>query len=300
MPPEGLGVRLASAGPFSMARQVVGPLRSAVLALLPVLVAACGSPPAAGAEAPDRSSPAQQPASGVSTTDDPALPPPITAPAPGDGTPASPAASTQVVQLSPSLRVDTLKGVVEADGTLCLDAGYLEQVACRKGTREHESLIVPDAMPSAIHAALLLAGFTPGHPGRWTMDAQGALTQVPPAGDELVVELRIGSDPPRPVRDFIRNGRTGEPFPEGSFVFAGSELRERPPSLGPGELYLADWSGSVVGLVTFGDEVVAWREVIPDSAEISEPVWVTRSSELPPPGTRATLILRRAGGAAPR
>lgn len=223
---------------------------------------------------------------------------PNSLPTPAQPTAPTPISPSRVVALSPSLRVDMDRHEVQVDGTLCLDAGYLEQVACMKGTREHESLIVPDAKPSAIHAALLLAGFTPGRPGSWQFDAHGTLSSEPPTGDEVEVLLRIGDSAPRPVRDFIRNGQTGDAFPVGNFIFAGSLVRENPPSLGPGTHYLADWSGSVVGVVTFGDEVIAWREVIPDSADASAPVWITRSSELPPPGTRATLMLRRAAKAA--
>lgn len=217
----------------------------------------------------------------------------VAASSPTNLAPEASPATGRIVVLSPSLRVDVDHSVVEADGTLCLDAGYLEQVACRRGTREHESLIVPDAMPSAIHAAMLLAGFTPGRPGRWQWSDTGELSVEPPTGDQVEILLRIDGEPPRPIRDFIEDGRTREPFPEGAFVFSGSQVRENPPSLGPGTHYLADWSGSAVGIVTFGDEMVSWREVIPDSADAAAPVWITRSSQLPPPGTRATLILRR-------
>lgn len=241
-------------------------------------------------ESPSARAPDSQSSSGPSSD----------APAPTAPTPTATATAPRRVVLSPSLRVDVDRGEVEVDGIVSLDAGYLEQVACRRGTREHESLFVPDAMPSAIHAALLLAGFTPGRPGSWRWNERREVEFDAPSGDPVEVLLRIGDEAPRPVREFIRDARSGELFPAGPFVFAGSLERENPPSLGEGTHYLADWSGSVIGIVTFGDEVVAWREVIPDSADAAEPVWITRSSELPPPGTRATLVLRRpASGRAP-
>jgi len=209
--------------------------------------------------------------------------------------PSSPEAQeVPVIVLAPGLRVDREHGIVEADGFICIDAGFLEQVACRRGTREHESLFTPVAMPSAIHAALLLAGFTPGHPGRWHMSDEGELRLDPPTGDPIEILLRIGTEPARPVAHFIRDARSEAVFPGDPFIFAGSEFRPNPPSFGPGEHYVADGTGSIVGLVTFGDEVVAWREVIPDDSGVVEPAWVARSSELPPPGSPATLILRRA------
>lgn len=307
LPPEGLGVRLASAGPFSS--QDLGSFRPnqpvtrtgrsmrhlGTLAISTVLWGCAdrvadpiASPPPAIAESegdsgdtvPATPAPSDPLPSASATPDVRAL-----------GTPES--GLPEFVALSGALRVDRERGLVEADGWICLDAGYLEQVACRRGTREHESIIVPEAMPSAIHAALLLAGFTPGQPGRWFFDEMNELRFVPPTGDPVEVLIRIRGERERPVSDFIMDARSGRAFPSGAFIFAGSSFEPNPPSLGPGEHYVADFTGSIVGLVTFGDEVIAWSEVIPDAAEVAEPVWVTRSSELPPPGTAATLILRR-------
>lgn len=215
------------------------------------------------------------------------------------------AAPAAIVELKPGLRVDRARGAVELDGVISLDAGWLEQVVCARGTREHESIFVPDARPSEIHAALLLAGFEPGRPGLWRELADGGLELVPPSGDPVEVLLRVDSGDRseggtatsaaeyRPISMFIRDARTGRPFPDRPFVFAGSLFAPNPPSLGPGEHYVADWTGSIIGLVTFGDEVVAWEEVIPDRAEIAEPVWEANPLRLPPPGAPATLLLRR-------
>ena len=59
---------------------------------------------------------------------------------------------------------------VEIRAVVCLDAGWLEQIACSPGTREHEALVVVEIPPSDVHAALLSAGFEPGSPGRWSYE----------------------------------------------------------------------------------------------------------------------------------
>gem|GEM_PF-1605301 len=219
-------------------------------------------------------------------------------PAPASAeSPAVPAAGTieslAVVALSPTLRVDRAAHLVEVDGYISLDAGPLEQICCARGTREHESIFVPLAKPSEIHAALLLAGFEPGAPGSWRVGADGALALVEPRGDEVEVLLRVESPEFRPIATFVRGNRPGVRFPERPFVFAGSAFAPNPPSLGLGEHYVADWTGSIIGLVTFGDEVIAWRTVIPDRVEFAEPMWEANPLTLPAPGTPATLLLRR-------
>jgi len=197
------------------------------------------------------------------------------------------------VELRPGLRVDRARREIEVDGVISLDAGMLEQIACARGTREHESIFVPSARPSEIHAALLLAGFEPGRPGRWEETGDGGVVVKAPEGDRVEILLRVESAEFRPISLFIRDARSGRAFPPGSFVFAGSAFASNPPSLGPGEHYVADWTGSIVGLVTFGDEVIGWPEVIPDRAEIADPVWEANPLRLPQPGTPATLLLRQ-------
>lgn len=312
LPPEGLGVRLASAGPFFMRLRRIHPARTsssfswrrvALTLLLVASPAACR--PGATVETvprpPDAKPMAAAPASRIEAIQE--APSDDSVRVPDD--PEARATQAAIVMVKPGLRVDRTRGTVEVDGVISLDAGLLEQVVCARGTREHESIFVPGAKPSEIHAALLLAGFEPGRPGLWRERPDGGLELVPPTGDPIEVLLRVESgDRPaedaqarpadfRPISMFIRDARTGRPFPDRPFVFAGSLFAPNPPSLGPGEHYVADWTGSIVGLVTFGDEVVAWEEVIPDRAEVAEPVWEANPLRLPPPGAPATLLLRR-------
>jgi hypothetical protein len=186
-------------------------------------------------------------------------------------------------------------GVVELEAEVCLDEGWLEQVACAPGSREHEALVVLRARPSEIHAALLMAGFEPGAPGRWSFAGDG-VTFTGPTGSPLDVLVR--HDGPaghgsveEPVRRWIR-GASGRAFPDRPWIFGGSRFAPNPPAFGPGEHYVADHTGSIIGLVTFGDEVVGFADVIADAVDVQPEEWMVDTDAVPPLGTRVTIVLR--------
>jgi hypothetical protein len=185
---------------------------------------------------------------------------------------------------------------VELRAVVCLDAGWLEQIACTPGTREHEALVVVEIPPSDLHAALLAAGLEPGSPGHWTDDG-GVVTAVPPSGDRIRIEVRHQRDG-RTVQESIRawmiGAIHGEPFPESHWVFAGSAFADNPEWMGPGEHYVADLSGSVIGLVTFGDEVIGFETVMADQEAVEPMQWKVNTDHVPPIGTPVTIVLSRA------
>jgi hypothetical protein len=181
---------------------------------------------------------------------------------------------------------------VQVQGQVSCRQGWLEQFVCGRGSREHESLVVTDAPPSVIHAALLAAGLVPGSPGAWKANAAGGVDAVPPSGDavEVLVQWRLdGRDRIEPIQAWTERVRGGDAAAEPEFVFAGSRFDPAPA----GEVYAADRSGSVVGLVTFGDEVVAMRQVLPDQVDVAPPAWRARTSAMPLEGHPVTVILRR-------
>ncbi len=201
--------------------------------------------------------------------------------------------------LSPGLSVNLDQRQVRIRCWSCLDQGYLEQVLCLPGTREHESLLVTDVPASSIHAALLLAGIEPGSPGRW-QEADGRVELLPPAGDAVQVavlyERAEGSGHVHePVSRWIAELQTGGTFPTDTWIFGGSLLLDEEDLDGEGSRYLADHSGSVIGLVTFGDEMLGLPMVIPDAASIQEPEWVVRMEHVPPQGTMVQVLLSPGG-----
>ena len=202
-----------------------------------------------------------------------------------------------VVEPFPGVVVHPDSGIVELAGVVCLDVGWLEQIACEPNSREHESLIVPVAEASQVHAALLMAGHEPGRPGRWRLDEEQEFRFEPPVGSELDVWVRHGNEAGEPVeepiRNWIRDGHGDQPFSLIPWVFGGSRLEPSPEWMkDDGMHYVADFTGSIIGLVTFGDETVGFREVIADAASVHPPVWEANSEAMPPVGTEVVLILK--------
>ena len=106
--------------------------------------------------------------------------------------PDSPPVSTMRT-FADHVRVDVEQGIVEFDGIVPIDCHhedspevYLEVIACTKGTREHEALVMTEAQPSMVHAAMLLAGMVPGSPGAPNARGEGPIS---PSGASVRVEI---------------------------------------------------------------------------------------------------------------
>jgi hypothetical protein len=122
----------------------------------------------------------------------------------------------------------------------------LEFVLCRRGARDHETLLETDALPSHVHAALLMIGLEPG---------EGA------CGGSLVrVEVSRSMDGPWEPALAWTDADEGLAL-TGEFVFAGALLQQ-----GYDPAYSADASGVIVGLCGVGDETVLHSPPMPESA----------------------------------
>lgn len=262
----------------------------------------------------------------------PASGPPI-ATAPPDTSRANPtpAPASSLREVFPGVRADVAARFVEFDAAispLCVPDPqaplfFLEAIACKPDTREHESLVVTPARPSHIHAALLLIGLTPGEPGKWKLE-NDRLVPIDPTGSRVTIELEWanpaapGGTPHVEPRDWIISAldetrfgtarvpaRPEEHRPAPGWVFAGSRLvttryladgtpipRDQPPR----EVYAADEAGTVIGLATFGAELIAWSRTFSPDAHIEQPEWIadfTPPSPTPAPPAPGTPIIVR-------
>ena len=211
----------------------------------------------------------------------------------------------------PGLKIDVRNRCVDIDATVCLDQGSLELVACTKGSKEHESIVAVDARPMHIHTALLLLGANNGNPAmRKQLDEEdGRWVDLPPGGDPidayLVFKNSEGNVLERPVSDFVapehrradeigvveNSGEEGKAEQDNElsheFLFAGSQLLDdgkRP------RRYLADMSGHVISIATFGDELLCLPGV--RNHAIGALLWRVDSTHLPGVGSKVTLRLR--------
>lgn len=219
---------------------------------------------------------------------------------PAAGSPAS-SPTRKNVRL-PGLVINFQERCVDLEGSVCLDQGVLELVACTKGSKEHESIVALTASPMHVHAALLLLGAKPGHPAmRKPLDKEGkSWADVPPSGDPvevlLVFKSKDGKTVEHPISKFVapcgeefgekpEDGEDRE-FPD-TFLFAGSLLRSNGP--GP-RTYLTDVSGNVISIATFGDEVLCLPGIHSNANAALE--WQVNATGLPEVGTKVVLRLR--------
>lgn len=231
----------------------------------------------------------------------PAPPAPVAEPAPAPAPVAEPA-STQPApvpapapkEVFPHVYFDATRRAVTFDATVPIEPGskatpivYLEVLACVPDTKEHETLVVTKAKASHIHAALLLAGLEPGKPGAYDWTGP-ELKTIPPKGAPLSVRFLVTRDGVEKAEDpatWVKSLRTEkslrETNPGAGFVFAGSLEGKRAGRV----VYDADFSGTLIGLTTFGTETMAWTEMYNHDAGVEDPQWVADKAMVPPTGT---------------
>lgn len=212
----------------------------------------------------------------------------------------------------PGITFNVEQQYIDVDAAVCLDAGALELIACAKDTKEHEAVVVVDPKPVHIHTALLLIGATPGNPAMRKQVGEGEEQRwmhLPPRGGAVKVSLVLtddkGKETVRPISDFIQRiaedpvfpdkvdeEKEPEPFPTSTFLFTGSHLIEQ--AVDQPRLYLADDSGNVISISTFGDEVLGLPEVIGhDNGGL---VWEINPTHLPAVGTKIKIRLQPVRG----
>lgn len=226
--------------------------------------------------------------------------------------------------LLPHIRVDAEARVVQIEGVVAINAfvpdapdAWLELIACSPDSREHESLVVTRARPSDIHAALLLIGLEPGSPGGWVLrGASGEAVAVPTRGTmgirgdvpedaQMVQEAPSGAvvglefvypDADGTVRradpkSWIMSPGGAPPPDLGGFVFAGS----REVVFRGDTVYDADGTGVIIGLTTFGSEVIAPRTVVSPNENMDPASFLADPGVVPIQGTPVLLEIKPAG-----
>ena len=204
----------------------------------------------------------------------------------------------------PGLTLNMKERCVDVDAEVCLHDGLLELIACTEDSKEHESIFVLRAKAMHIHTALLLFNAKPGTPAgqRRFGEGGGQWIPVPPAGDAIRLSLVFpgedGKPAEHPISEFVEKADQfdfdGTPIPNQNkekfpphFLFAGSHLVEDGP--GPRK-YVADYSGNVISISTFGDELLCLPGIFGhQNGGLS---WQVNAEGLPAIGEKITLRLR--------
>ena len=213
----------------------------------------------------------------------------------------------------PGVAVDLENRQLSLNAQIALRRGVLECVACSRGTKEHESLLVIEARPQHVHLGLLMLGLEPGRPTHWDEDGKAH----PPQGPRIQVLVEyeqpgssnegkgpaskledrgeqspISSESSRrhSVTDWIRDVESRKSVGHRNWVFAGSIVDEQGN-------YAADGDGAVVSVVNFSSSVIDLPQVRSDAnAELN---WEAFTERMPEAQTPVTLILKPLGASEP-
>ena len=189
------------------------------------------------------------------------------------------------VAYRPGVRINWTARQVELDAEVVLREGALELLACRTGSKEHESILRVKALPSHVYEALGLIGLTPGTPVGWDEKSERI---IPATGDRLDVHIRYrheGRNKTVAAHEWLWNADSQRPMPPMAWVFAGSQRLE------DGTFY-ADLDGTLITVVDFSSALISQpSSYSADNAEL----WLEPYTQrVPKEGTPCQLILRPA------
>lgn len=165
---------------------------------------------------------------------------------------------------------------------VALQDGVLEHLLCRKGTKEHESILATEAPARGIHLGLLLTGAEPGHPVKF----QPAFE--PPAGPAIGIEVeweQAGKLKKVDAREWVKDLGSNKALAR-DWVFAGSELFEDPRT--KAMIYAAD-DGDLITVANFPASILdlPYRS----SASDADRGYAANPEKVPVRGTPVTMYL---------
>ena len=174
-------------------------------------------------------------------------------------------------------------------GKTCLRDGLLEFFACRKNSKEHESIVSLDIPPHLIHAALLVIGAKQGTPAKFDLEF------VPPTG-EVIDIIVCWRDPEsgtlRKVKaqEMVMENESGKTM-QSHWVFTGGLFGVDPDGK---KYYLANVTGEVFGLANFPGSIL--DVPFESKSDYSDLYYTTNTANIPQNSTDVILILSRALG----
>jgi hypothetical protein len=189
------------------------------------------------------------------------------------------------------LQIDGDKRRVLVNAVVCLRMGMLEQLLCRMGTKEHESILAADIDARNVHTALLAAGAEAGSPVKFQPK------YTPAHGTVIKVYLQYedkGNTIKVPAQQWVRNIKTRKELAH-EWVFAGSILFKNDKFDPDSQPFYAANSGDVICVANF------------DSAMLDLPILSSQDNDdldfeafterIPPEGTNVVIILEPGAGA---
>jgi hypothetical protein len=197
---------------------------------------------------------------------------------------------------APPKRTEIVKGskvFLEVDGDtrrvvftaeVCRRTDVLEQLLCRKKTKEHEAILAADIDARVVHTGLVLAGAEPGSPVKFDPK------RTPPRGTTIKVLLQYeekGKTVTVPAQQWVKNVKSGKELNH-EWVFAGSFLIPNPANPKAPPMYAAN-DGDVICVANF--EAAMLDLPIESSKDAGDLLWEAYTERIPQLETRVTVIL---------
>ena len=171
-------------------------------------------------------------------------------------------------------------------GQICLREGLLEFFACRRNSKEHESIVSLDIPPHLIHASLLAIGAKQGAPAKYDP------VFVPPSGEEIEIEARWIDEKTEELvkkraQELVLESESGRTM-QAPWVFTGGLFGVDPDGK---KYYLANVTGEVFGVSNFPGSVL--DVPFESSSDNASLCYMPNTKNIPPIGTKILLVLSR-------
>ena len=182
---------------------------------------------------------------------------------------------------------------IEVEGEMSLEMGQykqlegaIEYLACSKGGKTYESMVVLKCEPTEFYEALKKIGLKPGKPA--SFDDSGK--HVPPSGDKVRIFIEWknpkGKTMHMRAEDLIHNKKTKKNMQYVDWIFAGSAFMEDPET--EKQVLQAEYTGSIVS-THHGDHTVIIQN--PLSEALDESIYSVNPKLAPKPGTKIKFIV---------
>ncbi len=174
---------------------------------------------------------------------------------------------------------------------VCLREGPLEVFVCKKGTKEHESILRIPLDARYLHAALIASGAKPGKPVQYVKPDTLEPDYKAASGATITVQVHYklaGKLHTHAAQDWILDQKTKKPMTH-QWVFAGSRFMKFPdaPATDP-EYYCAN-NGEVIGISNFPDSMLDLPvEVSKDDSALA---FNANTEKIPPLGSKVWIIM---------
>jgi hypothetical protein len=181
------------------------------------------------------------------------------------------------------LEIDGDKRRVLLNARVCLREGQLEQLLCRKNTKEHEAILSADLDARDIHQALLLAKAEAGSPVKYAPKFRA------PRGTTIKITLQYedkGKLVSASARSWIMDQKTKKELAS-DWVFAGSQLVENSLEKDK-KFYLAN-EGDVICVSNFEGAMLDLP--IKSDKDWSNAHYQAFTEHIPPVDTKVVVIL---------